>query len=533
MADFDEKEKAKKYIDTRFDNIEEKLRKSFQAIKQDITSIKEGVERKTILAKAKPLQQTSELEAEVTALRRDIHQALSSLQNQMNEQSKTKSLELASAKALAEQIQQLKDSLVTRQEVEKIDTKLSYELAKLKSETERKINEMQKHEIDSDKINEKPMQRIKEIELWLPKTLHSYREESKQEKEEMLKEVKKEISSLKASINEKDSQIDAFKRQLNHFKSRLNKIREETPEESEEYEEAKKTDSKKEKITWIPFKLIIQIFIALLVILALSSLIIFADPSSLFGLFRVHAEIAPPSTGLNMPLYYNEQNFAFLSGWESKLTYNNKEDRLVGYNTSGKEIGWFYQNANFSIANTKSWGQRKTSVTLLNPNSSNILNASFAFTFLRGKAYSKVEFNAEAKNPALLGSLTYGLTAEGYDIMLPDGRIIKNDLNTTQSHGLQVQNGSSFSLKKADFEIFINPQTNFSFILFSSGELDFANSFADNLFLAKTAKTERGYAPLYIGVFPNAQWIYYEEEGWLVNSKTYTGKLSDFLFESN
>jgi hypothetical protein len=530
MADFSETKKAKEYIDIRFDKIEAKLKNSFQAIKQDINSIKESIEKKSILAKAKPLQQTSELESEVITLRKEIHHALSSLQAQLNEQSKTKSLEMASARALAEQINNLKDTLVTKPEIEKIDTKFSYELAKLKSEVERKITEIQKQEIDIERINQKPMQRIKEIELWLPNTMQSYKEESKREKEEILKEVKKEISALKETLEEKDKQISIFNRQLAYFRNRLNKIKTETPEETDEYEEAKKPSSGR-KIR-IPFKIILQVIIAIALIFALSSLILFTEPSSLFGLFRLDAAIAPPSTGLHIPFYYNTQNFAFLSGWESKLTYNNKEDRIMGYNISGKQVGWFYQDANFSIEKTSSWAQKALSVDLFNPSSSTITNTSFNIAFFRGKPYSKISFNTEAGSPEKLSYLSYGLTAEGYNLLLPDGTEVKNDFNSTEVHGLNLKSGSSFNLTSSNFEIFINPLTNFSFVLYSQDKIDFANSFADNLFIAKIKKTQNNtHSPVYIAVFPNAQWVFYENY-WLVNSKTYIGKLNDFLLNN-
>ncbi len=295
------------------------------------------------------------------------------------------------------------------------------------------------------------------------------------------------------------------------------------------------------------------------------------------------------STGLPMDVYYKQNILFNVMGWQGRLTYNEKEDRISGkespqkiitdkfgnnYLLSSSEnkislqqtnqteiktsIGWFFNNI-FRISSDKSWSKKKVNAKLINENSE-ISSAEFKYNLFKKKPHFKLQFSAQTKDNSKLGSMAYGLNLKEYDIFLPNGTFLKNDneiieldekrdilLNNEKIESqdileavsevedinkLKIQRkGSASKFKDINYEIFHNPNTNLSIIIYGKEIEQYKNSFYWNVYWIYVNGNDGIYKPIYFIILEDSE-LNYENEAWQVKSKYYEGELTEYIYSS-
>lgn len=282
------------------------------------------------------------------------------------------------------------------------------------------------------------------------------------------------------------------------------------------------------------------------------------------------------STGLPMSVYYNNKYLLGISGFESKLEYSNKTDRLFGNEqykkvifdekgnpytvisldneirieplktdpTKVTRIGWFAKPEEVLVKEGKSFGKKQVSV-LLKSSQDHIKNASINYYLYKGKPYLKLQFSAEAENNSELGDFSYGLTIQNNDIYLPTGEILENNneviysnktveltlaennsltKNISKSLAESARKEADFSRKaitrrgsshedNSEYQIFIDKNKTKAIIVYSPYILIFEDSFLWNVYWVNVLKLEDGiYSQIYLIVIDNPNLVYDESK---------------------
>ncbi len=286
---------------------------------------------------------------------------------------------------------------------------------------------------------------------------------------------------------------------------------------------------------------------------------------------------------------YEKSNIFSLSGWESKLVYNNTGDRLFGKDaykqiifddygraytvlptTSGiiveplttnpekiTSIGWFNKQEQISVQEEEKGKLKQTDVNF----SSEDIDASYSIKIYGGKPYSQIQFSSLALEG--LGEFAYGLTAQGYDMYLPTGGILKNDNEVIKSENvvdiilreggnettnisedlrqavektvdtsmIEVSRNGSTHEVTTNYELFYNPKTKLGIVMYSPTNVTFKNYFYWNVFQVRVPYLGDGkYPPLYMIVIENPELKYDRDAGdWRITSKQYTGYTWDYI----
>ncbi|MFA5173556.1 MAG: hypothetical protein WC438_00055 [Candidatus Pacearchaeota archaeon] len=331
----------------------------------------------------------------------------------------------------------------------------------------------------------------------------------------------------------------------------------------------------------------------ILVILILGIIYLFAQPAKQASFKPLDVTINN-KTAFSSTILYEKASLLALTGWESKITYNNKEDRIFGkedykkviFDEKGNaytyisldneikieplttnpntvtKVGWFTKPEQITIKEDKSWLEKTEVVTLTSD--SDVTNAVYTYNFYKNKPYFKVQFSADAENPEKLGKFAYGLVLKDYDIYLPNRTILLNDnkitdLNTpielaiyqddkrfinvsdklqeeisqdTNTEKNAVKRTGSIYKTESEYEIFYNPNTQNTIIIYSPNVDYFENSFLWQVFRVYTSGENGQYPPLYFIVIPNSDLTYNEQaQDWTIvakesiNAKDYINKM--------
>lgn len=317
----------------------------------------------------------------------------------------------------------------------------------------------------------------------------------------------------------------------------------------------------------------------LVIILIFAGIYLFTTPSVKAKYTPLDVVISNLS-GMPSSVYFDGKNSFGLTGFESKLTYNNKQDRLFGneqykkivFDEQGKaysvisldgeirleplttnpdevtKIGWFSNPSQISLSESISWGKKQVSSIL--SSGAEVNSAELTYSLFKGRPYMKVEFSASAENSSNLGDFAFGLVIQNSDIYLDNGTILRNDnliatLNKTvdtviyengnssknisetlenavsqetdTSRQARKRSGSSYNLNP-EYEIFYNQNTSRAIIVYSPESARYENLFLWNVFRVYIPYNE-GYSPLYLAVLDNTQLSYDEQAGdWRITS---------------
>ncbi len=336
-----------------------------------------------------------------------------------------------------------------------------------------------------------------------------------------------------------------------------------------------------------PSKFIVFL-IGIIIILVILGIIFYAnyDPSKIrYQYLDIEAK---NSSGLPIPVYYQDQQIFSFSGWESMFTMKNK-DRLFGneqykkiiFDDQGKAytqivlddqirveplstnptkattIGWFTSSSDLDIKNKLNKKNKEILISL----SSQSLDSNITFKMFKNKLYFSAFFSAEGENNSELGDFALGFVAQGYDIYLPNGTILLNDNNVTNldkhlnlvilgditpeanksltqrisqetpSRNSIARAGTYYSLQDLEYEIFYKNGT--GFIVFSEDEFnDFEDLFQWNVFRISTTPLENKYPKIYFIVLDNANLTYDGESGsWAIKDKYFNGSVEDYILQ--
>lgn len=326
----------------------------------------------------------------------------------------------------------------------------------------------------------------------------------------------------------------------------------------------------------------------LLILLVFVGIFMFAQPSKNTDLMTIRTSNYTSISSYN---YYKNSNILSISGWESKLNLNDKEDRLFGkesyrqiitYNgtnyttlstdngilidplTTDQEqvtkIGWFVNPNQTSILETNEKRVKKVSVDLY----SEKLNSGFNYYLFRQKPYLKIGFSASS-NEGELGMFAYGLILSRYNIYTDKLEVYNNDYRLTETNqtidiilrenGTQTTNisdelresvasivdtnklitireGSTYEINNSKYELFYNPDKKLGIIFYSPNTWYFRNSFYWNVHWVYVPHQGNGeYPPLYVIVLEEPELSYdSQQQDWYVDSKKYEGYIMDYIY---
>ncbi|MBS3088395.1 hypothetical protein J4402_01300 [Candidatus Pacearchaeota archaeon] len=326
---------------------------------------------------------------------------------------------------------------------------------------------------------------------------------------------------------------------------------------------------------------------SIVLVLAAVLIISFATTPPVEAKFKDIDVIVKDTTGLPGDIYYKGTNLFTLTGWESKLEYDGKEDRLFGkesykelvFDENGEaytvisldkeirleplttnpeevtRIGWFTDLEKITVNEETSWDEKKVDVLL---GSGEIEGAGFDYNFYKKKPYFKIKFNADENEK--LGDFAYGFTMKGYDVLLENGTWLKNDnevveieqtpeiiLNKSGSATTDIsdelrenvlnkinvnqkvttRSGSASDVSDSKYEIFYNPEEEKAIIVYSPESAQFKNSFLWNVFWVYTPYDD-GYAPVYFIVVEEPELLHGGND-WYIESEQYAGSVNDYI----
>lgn len=255
-----------KKVDERFSQIEGKLRNTFQAIRDDMTSIKEKLAVRDVV---KAIPADSELRKDFEFLREKLGTKFSDVQDQIEQVSKIKQ-DNSELRALVKEISSLKDKIATKQDIESIKEELNdkVELAKKqlsKTGIKEEINTELTKNI-ADKF-ERITDNIQEFRSDISNKFSSYKSETEKQKKETIKALEKDKESILEDFNnqvedlkkelgkkqkefyskleEKDAQLKTMQSQISYLKGRVNsKLGKEVVEIEEDKEVEKQAKRK-------------------------------------------------------------------------------------------------------------------------------------------------------------------------------------------------------------------------------------------------------------------------------------------------
>lgn len=411
--------------------------------------------------------------------------------------------------SIAKELGEIKGSQVNRKYLDK-------EIGRINEDISGKILELErKQELLETAVEDRARQPIVFSLREEIKQLKFQIEADKEKSENLLEETRKENQKLRKEIEEQNSEL---KQEIILLKGKLTRLSQKQPieEAKEEYEKIKFT-----KLN----RTFIAIFISLLiVVLIVASIIILVQPSlkAKYSLL----DVSPSnSIGLPMAIYYNQNKFFSISGWESQLNFSGKEDRIAGNNLTG----WFF-NSTINIDERKVSSNKYINAKLI-PNNNSINYMLYNYTLFKDKPYFKVQFIADTQNNSRLGDMAYGWVTSGFDIYLANGTIVKNDNSLTYVNGTSVMGGSAFSINDSNYEIFYNPDKNASIIAYSPNTEQFENSFYWNVFWVYVNGDNGIYHPLYFIILEDAK-LSFENGKWQVQSKYYSGEIEKYIYSS-
>jgi hypothetical protein len=260
----------------------------------------------------------------------------------------------------------------------------------------------------------------------------------------------------------------------------------------------------------------------ILVILILGGIMSFVQPTTKakYNYLDVNAE---KSVFLTMDIFYNQNKILNIYGWEGKLQFDGKEDRITG-----DKIGWF-KNLNINITEKKTWNNKLVNV-VLNSNES-IKKADYDYKFYKNKPYFKVKFSANSKDNTKLGLMAYGFVLKDYNILLSNGTRLENDNKITNTGASEARSGSNYEFKNMNYQIFNNPSTKLSIIVYSPEAQKFKDYFYWNVYLVYVNGDNGKYQPLYFIVLEDSNLTFVDGK-WQVKSKYYSGDLEEYIYSS-
>lgn len=343
-----------------------------------------------------------------------------------------------------------------------------------------------------------------------------------------------------------------------------------------------------EEVERKPRKMLIVVGSLVLISLIFLGIWYFTKPTAEAKFSPLDASVSESTASSS--IYYQDMNILGVSGWETKLNYNDKEDRLFGKETykeiifddTGKaytaistsegvivemlssnpekvtKVGWFTTPEQIEISEQENLGEKQVFVDL----DSGDLKSEINYSFFRNKPYFYAQFSAQAENSTDLGEFAYDLVLSGYEIYLPNSTILENDneiVNLEEqvdiifrgegniSEGLKERvsekvdinrktvkrTGSNYDIKDADYQLFYNPEKKLGVIVYSPDVLSFKNSFYWNVFWVYVPHLGNGkYPPIYVIVVENPNLIYDGEKGdWMIESKQYNGYAWDYIHD--
>lgn len=321
---------------------------------------------------------------------------------------------------------------------------------------------------------------------------------------------------------DKDKEIQEIKNQITYLKGRLDSLQK-IPVEKEGVIARKpfrlpKINSRKRSKEFIILPASI-----LLVILILAGIVFFVRPT-VEAKYEPLDVVAKNTSGLPMDIYLHQNRLFTISGWESKINYNNKLDRIAGNNVTG----WFFEDS-VVLTENKTWNNKFVSVSI--DNDSNITQAKFDYTLFKKKPYFKMQLTANAENNSKLNQAHYGFVIKGYDIYLKNGIILENDNNITTLKGITNRTGSLHEINSTNYQIFHDTATNRSIIIYSEKPTIFLDSFYWNVYWVYVNGTSGQYPPLYVIILENFN-LTFSDGKWQVQSKYYSGELEQYINKS-
>lgn len=395
-------------------------------------------------------------------------------------------------------------------------------------------------------------------------------------KEQLKKDFPEECAKEIVKIIKKPEKTEKVEEEVKEVIEK-EEVKEETEKEAEEKEEEKKeekfsevTETFKIKKRWV----ILGSLIIIIIIFALIYLLTKPPTGPAVKLSPLDAVASNVSASAT--IYYKNSPLFSISGWETKLNYKNKEDRLFGkeeykkivFDEKGKaytaisldneirleplstnpeeitKIGWFTKPEQINVSEEKERVEKQIKVSLFSKESE-IKNAEFSYNFFKNKPYFKVQFSASAENLSELVDFAYGFILKEHDIYLSNGTILKNDngiidLNKTVEIVLQqnkkttknisqnlakavsekiditrkaiTRKGSFYSVNDSDYEIFYNSNKSLAIIAYSPETLYFENSFLWNVFRCYVGHLSNGEYPELYFIITENAQLNYDKE---------------------
>jgi hypothetical protein len=328
----------------------------------------------------------------------------------------------------------------------------------------------------------------------------------------------------------------------------------------------------------IPKKHHIFILAGIIILFVILTILLFSSPKIKLK-YNPLDVITHESTSLPMDIYYNQNKIFLISGWESKLQYDNNELRVSGnlgqketFEINGKNYSiydgsnkieikettqtdsipnsWFYNNQ-FNILEQQARSNKIINVSLLNGQEIN--SANYNYLFYKNEPFFKIQFSAKTNNTEKLGEMAYGISLKDYNILLPNGTIKLNDngreileeekqilfegkettseeiLNKIPEEDKEMisRSGSTF-ISKEKYQIFFKKEK--AIIIYSPKIIEYKNSFYWNVYWAYVNEENGIYSPLYLIVLENPEFEY--ENGWNVKSKHFSGNIEEYINKS-
>jgi len=405
-----------------------------------------------------------------------------------------------------------------------------------------------------------------------------------QNKEKLSFEEKEEI---------KKSEIKLLVKKLNELNKKEIAKKEKEDENKKEIEisdvviniEKKPGKINKEMVFWI------SLFIVALIILLLYSFPVDNMDDKNGNVINISVLKA---TGLPMDVYYDNIKIMTLSGWETKIGYSNKTDRLFGdenyktiiFDNNGAayvvssldneikieplrtnpenitDIGWFKKTEQISV--TEKASENKTIDVKLSNGEREIKNVDLKYFLYSNQSFFKVKMDINSQNKSELNDIAYGFLINKFDIYLSNGSILKNDnkivvfdnpVNITFIKNKKIEKnipkGLNYSLSKiydlnrkailrngsfyridGEYEIFFNAENKKAVLIYSPDVSYFENSFYWDAYWIHMNRDVSESPLLYFFIFDNPKLRYDNELGdWNIDIEGYSGEIMFYIYE--
>lgn len=301
-------------IGEKFIEIESKLRSSFQAIREDMDSIKQKLD-------SRPTG-TSETKAEVQFLREKLAARFSDLDKDIQTlKSQRAKTDDSALRELASQISSLKSSIVSKEELESLKDGLKNELTSLKKqitktgvkeEVSKELNDRlslnldiiaQKLKDSKNSLETETTKAIKDLQkqqegliFGFEKEVKHIKDRTEKEKQDLLEEFQSEVSKLRKEVSstkndfsknleERDEKIITLQKQISYLKGQLKSKQTISEQLTEEVKEPIKEEKIKEpfkmpfKISFNPLALKILIGLVILALLVSGGFMLYSNLS--------------------------------------------------------------------------------------------------------------------------------------------------------------------------------------------------------------------------------------------------------------